>query len=180
MIPSGTYNIGPDNARLLVHTYREGMAAKLGHDLVIEVTRWSATIDVDGDNLSRSSGKATVDARSFKVVSGTGGMKPLSEGDKDDILKNLDKTLKTDKFPEISFSATRVNAMGDKVTVEGDLTITGNTRPARMEISLGGAQATGKMTVVQTDFGVKPYSKLGAIKVRDAIDITFEGAVPQG
>ena len=35
--------IGPDNATLHVKTYREGVAALAGHDLVIEVTSWNAT-----------------------------------------------------------------------------------------------------------------------------------------
>ena len=34
---------GPDTGRLEVHTYREGVAAKVGHDLIIEVERWSAS-----------------------------------------------------------------------------------------------------------------------------------------
>ena len=32
---------GPDTGKLEVHTYREGVAAKVGHDLIIEVTKWA-------------------------------------------------------------------------------------------------------------------------------------------
>ena len=45
-LASGIHRLGPDNASLQVKTYREGMAAKVGHDLVIEVTRWDATVDL--------------------------------------------------------------------------------------------------------------------------------------
>ena len=31
---------GPDTGSLEVHTYREGVAARVGHDLIIEVTTW--------------------------------------------------------------------------------------------------------------------------------------------
>ena len=37
-LASGTHRIGPDNASLEVRTYREGVAAKVGHDLISRVT----------------------------------------------------------------------------------------------------------------------------------------------
>ena len=41
-LASGIHRLGPHNASLQVKTYREGMAAKVGHN-VIHVTRWDAT-----------------------------------------------------------------------------------------------------------------------------------------
>jgi hypothetical protein len=35
--------------RLLLHTRRQGPAGSLGHDLTIEVTRWSAEVEVGAD-----------------------------------------------------------------------------------------------------------------------------------
>ena len=37
--PPGRHELGPAAGALLVKTFREGVAAKVGHDLVIEVTR---------------------------------------------------------------------------------------------------------------------------------------------
>jgi len=45
-LPTGTHTLGPDDASLQVKTYREGVAAKAGHDLIIDVTRWDATVEV--------------------------------------------------------------------------------------------------------------------------------------
>jgi hypothetical protein len=45
-LPTGIHRFGPDNASLQVKTYREGVAAKAGHDLIIDVTRWDATVEV--------------------------------------------------------------------------------------------------------------------------------------
>ena len=42
----GTTQSGRDNASLQVRTYREGVAAKAGHDPIIDVTRWDATVEV--------------------------------------------------------------------------------------------------------------------------------------
>ena len=38
-------NFGPDNGSLKIRTRRTGGAAKAGHDLVIEVESWQATLD---------------------------------------------------------------------------------------------------------------------------------------
>jgi hypothetical protein len=40
--------LGADNATLLVKTYRAGIAAMAGHDLVIVVTRCEANVDLGG------------------------------------------------------------------------------------------------------------------------------------
>ena len=61
-LASGIHRLGPENASLQVKTYREGMAAKVGHDLVIEVTRWDATVD-----LTTSTVELDADPRSLEV-----------------------------------------------------------------------------------------------------------------
>ena len=53
---SGNYRLGPDAGRVVVKTSRAGLAAKVGHDLELEVTRWSADITVPGDGRWRPGG----------------------------------------------------------------------------------------------------------------------------
>ena len=181
MISSGTLEVGPSQGTLLLHTSRGGMAKKVGHDLVIEAQRWTAKVDVDADDLTRSTASVTVDARSLEVVSGQGGAKPLTDKDRRDIKENIDKkVLNTDKFPDITFTSSRVEANGGgKVTVHGDLTIMGNARPASMEMTVGDTKADGRMTVKQSDWGIKPFSALmGTLKLADSLDITVEATVP--
>ena len=48
-IPAGTYRLGPENGTLSVRTGRTGAAAKAGHDLLIHVTAWQATLEVGED-----------------------------------------------------------------------------------------------------------------------------------
>src|SRR5260370_20311650 len=92
-MPPGTYNLGPQNGTLLVKTGREGMGGKMGHDLTIEVGKWSATATV-GEDPSATSLEGSADVGSMHVVSGEGGVKPLSDGDKSDIKKTItDKSL---------------------------------------------------------------------------------------
>ena len=46
-LPAGIHHFSPDNAVLQIRTYREGVAAKAGHDLIL-LTRWDATVEVGG------------------------------------------------------------------------------------------------------------------------------------
>ena len=48
-IPTGTYKLGPGNGTLSVRTGRVGAAAKAGHDLLLHVTVWQATLEVGED-----------------------------------------------------------------------------------------------------------------------------------
>ncbi len=181
-LKSGTHAIGPDNGMLGIYTYVGGMGAKMGHDLILEATRWSGSVNLDAHNPSASNVTVTVDARSFEIVQATGGIKPLSDKDKEDIAKNTEKTLQTGKFPEITFQSTSVTGSAPSVSVPGDLTIAGTTKPVTLEVDVedGGGEAvlTARTAIIQTEFGVKPYSKLGALKVKDQIDIEIKLGLP--
>ena len=172
---SGSHAIGPDNGQLTVNTYVGGMGSKMGHDLVLEARSWSGSLSLDPDNPSASSVEVTIDPRSLEVIHASGGVKGLSDKDKKEIGQNLEKTLQCGKHPEITFRSTAVTGSAPKVSVQGDLTIAGTTRPVTLEVTVddagGQATMTGTTTIVQTEFGVKPYSKLGALKVKDPVDL---------
>ena len=176
-IPPGTYNLGPQNGTLLVKTGREGMGGKMGHDLTIEVGRWSATATV-GEDMPACSLEGSAEVGSMQVVSGEGGVKPLSDGDKSEIKKTI-----TDKIlgnTTIDFRSTSVTGGGSNATVQGDLTIAGKTAPAQFQLQdLGGGRIKATGQVVQSNFGVKPFKAfMGALKVKDAVNIELEATVP--
>ncbi|HUR17336.1 MAG TPA: YceI family protein [Acidimicrobiales bacterium] len=176
---SGTHSISPDEASLTVHTFRAGMGAKIGHDLVLEAKKWNGTINLDADNPSASSVEITVDLRSLEIVSAVGGVKPLSDKDRVDISKNIEKTLDTGKHPNVTFKSTSISGSEPTVTVSGDLTIKGQTKPATLTVTTKGDQLVGKTSVVQSEFGIKPYSAMmGALKVRDSIDLELTCTLP--
>ncbi|MBW3641621.1 MAG: YceI family protein [Actinobacteria bacterium] len=179
---SGTHDIGPSNGQLTVNTYVGGMGSKMGHDLVLQASRWSGTLNLDPDNPSASSVQVTIDPRSLEVIQASGGVKALSDKDKREIAQNQEKTLQVDRFPEITFESTSVNGSAPRLSVDGNLTIVGNTRPVTLDVEVDDAGAnskvTAKTTIVQTDFGVKPYSKLGALKVKDPVDLQIVLTLP--
>lgn len=175
-IAPGTYTLGPGSGRLLVDTTRTGLGAKAGHDLTIEVTRWrgDATIDPAGPSGSRVT--VEIDATSLEVRKATGGVKPLTGSDRGEIEKTVrDKILTTGRHPTITFRSTRVAGTPESFEVDGDLTIVGATRPVTLRGSLAEGRARGSATVVQTRWGIRPYSALfGALKLNDEVVVRFD------
>src|ERR1700722_16844336 len=90
MIAAGSYTLGPEQATLTVRTGKGGAAARAGHNLVIEVTSWSAALEVT-DDPEQSSLTLSADARSLQVRDGTGGIQALGEDDKAGITKTIDE-----------------------------------------------------------------------------------------
>src|SRR6202012_2152634 len=109
----GRHHIGPESGRLTLRTYRSGLAAQAGHDLTIDVTRWDAAVDpsaVDPSAADPSAGPsalaATMDRPCLPIREGRGGLKPLTDRDRRDILGQARKQLDTGHYPEASYAAT--------------------------------------------------------------------------
>jgi polyisoprenoid-binding protein YceI len=165
-----THKIGPETGSLVLRTTRQGLAAQAGHDLTIEVMRWSGTVTT-GDEPTDTRLELTADLDSLRVQSGSGGVKPLSERAKRDIANNAKKTLQADRYPELRYVSEQVTATGD---VAGKCTLHGTERPVRVEVtSLGDDKYRATGTIVQSQFGIKPYTGMfGALKVAD--EVSFE------
>ena len=88
----GRHQLGPETGRLTLRTYRSGLAAQAGHDLTIDVTRWSG--QVGRDRLD-----ATIDLTSLAIRAGRGGIKPLTDRDRRDITGQAGKSLDTGRYP---------------------------------------------------------------------------------
>jgi polyisoprenoid-binding protein YceI len=172
-IQAGSYKLGPDNATLRVKTGRHGAAAKAGHDLVIEVKSWEATLSV-ADDPAASSLELSADPTSLHVVKGEGGLQALGDDDRADIRKTIDKDVLKKK--SIAFKSSSVADGGDGLTVSGELEMGGKSKPVEFVVSGDGATVTGSATINQSDWGIKPYSALfGALKVNDDVTVEVEG-----
>jgi polyisoprenoid-binding protein YceI len=174
-IPAGSYKLGPRNGTLSIRTKKGGAASKAGHDLLIRVTAWSATLDA-GDGGAPTSVSLSADSRSVSVVEGTGGIKALDDADKANIRKTIDKEVL--KGAPIEFRSTAVAGNGP-YHVSGELELAGRRAPASFELSAADGRITGAATIKQTDFGIKPYSGLfGTLKVLDDVRIDFDAELP--
>lgn len=179
-----SFDIGPENGRLLVRTHREGLGARAGHDLVIEVTRWTGRVRLEAGEPPHGHVDVRIDARGLEVREGLGGARPLTERDRQEIKSNIeDKVLHAEQEAELRFTAEQIVVGDHHAHVDGDLTIAGQTRPAGVEVELepaaDGLHARGAVQIRQTEFGIKPYSAmLGMLKVSDQVEVDFDVRVP--
>lgn len=180
-LPAGTHELGPgDDATLQVKTYREGIAAKAGHDLVIEVTSWRATIDVAEDR-TPSKLELSADPASLEVRDGLRGVKPLTDKDRVEIRKNIDEKV-LGREP-ISFRSTELELDEQgSLSGSGELRMAGSARPVGIDLTVGSdGRITGTVALTQSEWGIKPYRGLmGALKVRDSLDVVIDARLPSG
>jgi polyisoprenoid-binding protein YceI len=175
-IPAGTHTFGPENGALWVKTGRAGAAAQAGHDLLIQVTSWRATLEIDEDP-SQTSIVLEADASSLRVQDGFGGMQPLGDDDKASIEQTIDDEVL--KRMDIEFRSTAVQpADGGKMAVQGELTLGDAVHPLELEVEVGDdGRLSGSAVIKQTDWGITPYSALfGALKVADEVAVAVDAS----
>jgi polyisoprenoid-binding protein YceI len=93
------------------------------------------------------------------------------------------------KFPTATFKSTKVTAAGDKkLTVAGDLTIHGVTKPVVLAVTINGnglhpmmkvaaAGFDATTTIKRSDFGIAKYAPAVSDEIK--IAITLEASVPK-
>jgi polyisoprenoid-binding protein YceI len=183
---AGTYGLGPRDGTVLVRTARDGLAARVGHDLVLEIARWAATLTVPDHVLEGLRVAATLDAQSLEVRDGSGGAMPLSVKDITDITRNALDLLQADRYPDLVFESTVITPADDgRIEVGGELTIVGVTRPIRFVADVlesdGVTRVTARAPVLQSEWGIKPFRAfMGALKVRDQVEVAVDVRVPTG
>jgi polyisoprenoid-binding protein YceI len=168
-IEPGRHTLGPENATLTVETKRTGAASKAGHDLVIEVTSWAATLDIDADPAIT----LAADSGSLRVREGTGGIQALGDDDKAGIEQTIDEEVL--KGTAIEFRSSLVELAPEGTRVHGELELAGRRNPITFELVSGDERLTGRATLKQSDWGIKPYSALfGTLKVADEVEVAIE------
>jgi polyisoprenoid-binding protein YceI len=173
----GSHSVGSDHGTLQVRTYREGVAQKVGHDLVIDVGQWEATAEFREDG-TLSAVQLEADPRSLHVREGLHGLKPLTDKDRGDIRKTIDEKILRGR--PIVFRSTSVELGDGALTVSGELELAGARRPASFDLTAeAGGRVHGTLPVTQSEWGIKPYrGMMGALKVRDSVEVALDVSLP--
>ena len=170
-IEPGTHRLGPHNATLSVETKRKGAAAKAGHDLVIEVTAWEAELDT----AKEPAVTLTADARSLRVRDGSGGVTALGDEEKAGIDQTIDDEVLRGATIAFRSSSVELDPAGTRASVHGELELAGTRRPVSFELTSEDGRLTGRATVKQSDWGIKPYTALfGTLKVADEVEVGID------
>jgi polyisoprenoid-binding protein YceI len=174
--PIGRLRVGPGCGHLIIRTGRQGLAAKAGHDLTIDVTTWSADLTHDPNDLAATTLAVTVDLNSLSAREGSGSALPLTDRDRNEINATMRRILGSGASPTAAFVANRVVTSAAGGSIDGTLTIHGIEQPLRLAVEHTDADRyRGTATVTQSAFGIKPYSGMfGTLKVRDDVRIEFD------
>lgn len=175
-----TYTIVPSESSFWVFVGKTGLFSALAHDHEIGVKSFSGRVVVPAAGASGGSLEMEVDAPSLVVLD-----KKPSEEDKKKIFNSMhNEVLESAKYQKITFKSVSVSDVKQtgndaySFVVNGDLTLRGVTKrvavPVAATVTPQDLRATGKYTLKQTDYGIKPYSAAGGtIKVKNEVVINF-------
>jgi hypothetical protein len=166
-----------ETSSCFIDVRREGLAAALGHDLRIEVTRHALNAE-DGETVA-----AEFDATSLRVVGALdseGRLKPgdLSAKDRATIEASIrDKVLESKRHPTVRFRAGRVTEQPGGYVVEGELELHGVRKALRVEVTERDGRLVGRTTLHQPAWGITPYrAMLGALRVQADVQVEVSAA----
>jgi YceI-like domain len=170
-----THDFGPDNASLIVRTFREGVGAGAGHDLVLAVTKWRAVADLEGEPADWHIA-LDADPGSFEVREAHGGLRPLTDADAAEVARNIDRKIL--RRQPIAFRSTRLRRPepDEPIEVRGHLTLAGHTGVVELHLELApDGRLTATVPLLQSHWGITPFKALmGALRVRDEVVVTVE------
>jgi polyisoprenoid-binding protein YceI len=171
-------------SHIYVVTHRSGIFSFLGHEHAIVAPTWTAELcwheSVPADSYARFAIDAralVIDSDEARALAGLG--RGPSAGQRSEIQQKLldGSHLAVEQYPELRFETLSVGS-GDEpgtLRLRGRLTIKGVTRdvelPTSMETSEIGMRMSAALTIRQSDFGIKPESIAGVVKVKDPVDL---------
>ena len=137
--------------------------------------KWSGTIDLDAQDLTKSSVSVKIEASSIDT----------QVADRDAHLRSPD-FLDVAKYPELGFRSKRIEKAGEGYRVTGDLTLHGVTREVALEAEFGGSAKdpwgnertafAAKTSLDRREFGLTWNAALeaGGVLVGEKVEISIE------
>ncbi|MCU1600137.1 MAG: S-adenosyl-L-methionine-dependent methyltransferase [Frankiales bacterium] len=150
----------------------------MGHRLTLGFAEWQCVATLE-------SGVPTavvleVQLPSLQVIDGVGGLKPLGSVEKRMVHDSALKTLRVKDHPTARWTSSSVAASPGGFELAGSLSLHGQDHPCPVRVTVTGDQVAGTASVLQTGWGVKPYSQMmGTLQVSDLVDVLVEVTVPQ-
>src|SRR5215510_3552597 len=156
--------VDPEKSKFTIHVDSGGIFSAFAHDHEVATQKISGCAIIDWSHLKQSSVDLVFAAAGIKV------MDPDHTKDIPKVQETMEmEVLSLSQFPEIRFksSAVRSRSPGN-LTVDGDLTIRGRTKPITLNLALKRVDPTtteisGTQILRQSDFGIKPVKVMGGM-----------------
>lgn len=181
---AAVHRINSEASQVVMRVYRGGSLARFGHDHVI------ASRDVHGyvywpNDLREARGDLYVPIATFSIdepaLRARAGLETQpSQSDIEGTRRNMRAALEAQAHPFVTLHVIATAGEGRQYEVQAAVTLHGVTRQVPVTAEWDNSNGptfylTGRFSVNQTDFGIKPFSFMGgALQVQDKVDIEFD------
>jgi polyisoprenoid-binding protein YceI len=174
------YSLDAARSKMEINVYKEGVFRAFGHDHLVAAKGLSGQVQFDPEKIDQSTVRLKVPTKSITVID-----PGESEKDRHEVQATMEseKVLHVAKFPEITFTSTKVSAVkktpnGWELTLSGKLNLHGVEKPVSLPLRVRAdnneLRAHGELSILQTDYGITPVKVGGgSVKVKDKLKITF-------
>lgn len=180
------YQIDAQASDLHILVYRGGTFARLGHNHVMSSKSLAGQVwmhprfAASGFELSFPVADLIVDDPAARRAAGSDFPAEIPTADKEGTRKNMlrPEVLDAERYPRIAVRSTTVAGSIQSPQITARITIKDAshevTVPATVAIDGSRLTASGEIELLQTDFGIKPFSvALGALEVKDRLLVRF-------
>ena len=188
VVPAGAraYVVDGPKSVVSIRVHRAGPFAKLGHNHVVTASQltgwaWQGTDPAgSGFEIHVPVAALVVDDPAARAAAGPGFESVVPDSSRDGTYHNMlrPEVLDGAAFPEVVVRAASLAGTWDDTVANVDLTIRGVTRridvPVSVQVGQGTLAASGSFRILQSDFGIAPFSVAGgAIQVADELELAF-------
>jgi len=187
-VPGATnYRIDPQASALHILVYRGGTFAKLGHNHVMSSKSLTGRVwmqpqfAASGFELSFPVADLIVDDPDARRAAGSDFPPDIPAADKEGTRKNMlrAEVLDGERYPRVEVKSAKVGGSLQAPQVTARITIKDASRdvvvPVSAAVNGDRLTASGEFEILQTDFGIKPFSiALGALEVKDRLLVRFK------
>lgn len=171
------YLVDSKASRFTARAFAGGALSAMGHNPTFAIRELRGEVAFDPEATAASSVRLVVKTESLALTDS------VSDKDRSEIERTTrDEVLESGKFPEITYDcpASKVTAAGPgQVTLAGELTLHGVTRPQKVSVRVfpmaGTLRGQGEATVRLSEYGIRPVSVAGGmLKVKDEVKLTYD------
>lgn len=182
------FTIDAAKSRVLIHIFRDGRAARLGHNHVVSVPKFEAYVHLPSENAAAARfdlrvpvNELVVDDPPLREVVGGSFAGERSASDIEGTRRNMlgPRGLDAAQHPFVHLRSAAIAGDWPVLVADVDMTVRGVTRRQPLVLWVkrdeAGLKVQGNLTLRQTDYGMIPLSLLGGVlSVQDVVVIDFD------
>lgn len=180
------YQVDPQASELHIFVYRGGTFARLGHNHVMTSKSVAGRVwlrpqfPASAFELSFPVADLIVDDAEARRAAGSDFPPEIAAADKEGTRKNMlrKEVLDGETYPQVTVQSVALAGSLQAPKITARITIKDASRdvvvPASIVVNGERLTASGEFEILQTDFGIKPFSiAMGALEVKDNLRVRF-------